>query len=208
MLDESKQSDNIAADTASVRRGPGRPRGLPKPPGSGRQKGTPNRVTRDIRAAAAKHGPKALQALVKLLDDPDPKVKATAAREILDRAYGRPVTPTEITGADGAPLNPVPDVDDIALAQMIAFLAARAGAVERPVYSMAQAQRAGDPFAEHRADQARHVEQRREPETIPAADQTVDQWMADQRIQSGRNSPEQRGVDHCKTPAVITRRPA
>lgn len=105
--EETNISDNNSSSEvlgATVRRRPGRPKGLPKPPGSGRQKNTPNKVTRDIREAASKHGTKALAALVRLLDSPDPKIVATAAREVLDRAYGRPMTPSEISGPDGKPL--------------------------------------------------------------------------------------------------------
>ena len=99
----------------------GRPKGLPKPPGSGRTLGVPNRITRDIRATAAKHSTKAIATLVKLLGDSDPKVRAIAAREILDRAHGKPMTPVEATGKDGAPLNPPSDVSAREIAHRLIF---------------------------------------------------------------------------------------
>lgn len=68
----------------------GRPKGLPKPPGSGRRKGVPNRVTRDAREAASKFAPKALAALAKLLQNQDSKIALAAAIELLNRAHGRP----------------------------------------------------------------------------------------------------------------------
>jgi hypothetical protein len=66
-----------------IGRRPGPPKGTPKPPGSGRKQGTPNRVTRDLRAVAAKHTNKAINTLVKLLRDEDPRVQFVAARELL-----------------------------------------------------------------------------------------------------------------------------
>ncbi|API58748.1 hypothetical protein BSL82_04980 [Tardibacter chloracetimidivorans] len=85
-------------------RRPGKPKGHPKPPGSGRQKGTPNRITRDVREAAQKHSAKAIAELVRLLKDTDSRVRVAAARELLDRAHGKPVSPQEITGRDGGPV--------------------------------------------------------------------------------------------------------
>lgn len=108
-------------DQTPVKRRPGRPKGLPRPPGAGRAKGTPNKVTRDIREAASRHGPKALAALVKLLGHPDPKIVSGAAQQVLDRAYGRPMSPTELTGRDGAPLVPTPEVSDQELAHLLLF---------------------------------------------------------------------------------------
>lgn len=103
----------------------GRPKGLPKPPGSGRTLGVPNRITRDIRATAAKHSTKAIATLVKLLADKDPKVQAIAAREILDRAHGKPMSPQEITGKDGAPLHPETDMSNRELARRLVFSASK-----------------------------------------------------------------------------------
>jgi hypothetical protein len=102
-------------------RRPGRPKGLPRPPGAGRKPGTPNKVTRDIREAASKHGAKALSAIVKLLKSPDEKVVAVAAREILDRAYGKSIQPSELTGKDGDPLIPARELSDHTLAKLIAY---------------------------------------------------------------------------------------
>ena len=102
---------------------------MPRPPGAGRKKGTPNKVTRDVREAAGKYSKRALLTLVKLLDDPDARVKATAAREILDRAHGKPMTPTELTGKDGAPLHPEPpqsEMSNFDRARKLLFLLALA----------------------------------------------------------------------------------
>lgn len=106
-MDEiGNHSANLGAGAARIGARPGKPKGHPKPPGSGRQKGTPNRITRDIREAAAKHSAKAIAELVRLLKDEDSRVRVAAARELLDRAHGKPIAPTEISGKDGAPLTP------------------------------------------------------------------------------------------------------
>lgn len=127
--------DNIPANKASelkpLGRRPGPPKGVERPPGAGRKKGTPNRATRDVREAAQKHTAKALKTLVQLLADPDSRVQATAARELLDRAHGKPMTPTEVTGKDGAPLSAggfnlhQSRTEDIDLARRITFLLKR-----------------------------------------------------------------------------------
>lgn len=127
------QANNVAnRDGQSVVSGrrPGRPKGLPRPAGSGRKKGTPNRATRDLREAAQKYTAQALKELAGMLSDPDPKVKLGAIREILDRGHGKPISPSEITGKDGSPLIPDQDDSTIARGRRIAFaleLASRAG---------------------------------------------------------------------------------
>ena len=89
-----------------AQRGPGRPPGSPKPPGSGRKKGVPNKSTAEIRAVAQKHGAKAVRELVKLMTrSENEQTRLKAAVELLDRGYGRPVTPSEISGKDGEPLS-------------------------------------------------------------------------------------------------------
>ena len=106
-------------------RGPGRPKGLPRPPGSGRQKGTPNRVTAEVKSLAQRYGRRAIRELAKLaLKSPDEQVRLAALRELLNRGYGKPVQPTELSGPDRGP---VPLVDVAALnpleqARRLAFL--------------------------------------------------------------------------------------
>ena len=85
-------------------RRPGKPRGHPKPPGSGRKPGTPNKCTREIREIAQKHGQKAMRKLVALMKSPNEATALKAAIELLDRGYGRPVTPSELSGPGGAPI--------------------------------------------------------------------------------------------------------
>ena len=96
----------LPAAVTPIRRRPGKPPGHPKPPGSGRKPGTPNKSTSEIRAIAQKHGSKAINKLVGLLKSQNEATALKAAVELLDRAYGRPITPSEVTGRDGEPLIP------------------------------------------------------------------------------------------------------
>lgn len=64
--------------------GPGERRG-------GRKKGTPNRISTEIREAARKYGREAQQLHVKLMRvSKNEDVRQRSANVILDRAYGRP----------------------------------------------------------------------------------------------------------------------
>jgi IS5 family transposase len=76
----------------------------PGDPRAGRKPGVPNKATSEIKAAAQKYGHEALKTLVELMRvSADPKVKVLAAREILDRAYGKPAQ--MIQGDPEKPLN-------------------------------------------------------------------------------------------------------
>ena len=124
MIDSQDVSSNQSENIVPIRRRPGPPKGTPRPPGAGRKPGTPNRVTRDVREAAQQYSAKALKALVKMLDDPDSRVRATAAREILDRAHGKPAQALEHSGPDGAPLSE--PQDDREIAKALAFVLSKA----------------------------------------------------------------------------------
>jgi|SRR5262245_3674853 len=85
----------------------------------GRKKGTPNRTTATLRALAADHTDLALERLVRILKNDGAPAAAhiSAAREVLDRAYGRPAQ--AITGPEGGPVEmkqiihqQLPDDDD------------------------------------------------------------------------------------------------
>ena len=79
---------------------PGRPKGLPK--SGGRKPGVPNKVTADIKALAQSHGPYAIEKLVSILgSDAPPAAIVAAARELLDRGYGKATQP--ISGDDSKP---------------------------------------------------------------------------------------------------------
>ncbi|MGE0109591.1 MAG: hypothetical protein AB7S81_07520 [Bdellovibrionales bacterium] len=56
----------------------------------GRKAGTPNKATQEIKEAARKYAPDALMRLHEiLLNSESDAAKVSAAREILDRAYGK-----------------------------------------------------------------------------------------------------------------------
>ena len=61
-----------------------------QPETGGRQKGTTNRATAEIKALAQEHGPAAIKKLVKLMDSKDERTRVAAIKELLDRGYGRP----------------------------------------------------------------------------------------------------------------------
>ena len=57
----------------------------------GRKKGTPNRISTEIREAARRYGREALRLHVKLMRaSKNEDVRQRSANVILDRAYGRP----------------------------------------------------------------------------------------------------------------------
>ena len=75
------------------------PKGAAKPPGSGRTKGTLNKVTVDLKAAFQAKGPELIKALFALTDSPDDRTKLAAIKECFDRGWGR--APQPLTGPDG-----------------------------------------------------------------------------------------------------------
>jgi hypothetical protein len=91
----------------------GRPKGLPKT--GGRQKGATNKVAADIKALAQEHGPDAVKTLAEIMKDVSvsPAARVAAAKELIDRGYGKAMQTTELTGKDGAPLQSGPPVIQI-----------------------------------------------------------------------------------------------
>lgn len=71
---------------------------MPRPKTGGRQKGTPNKATADVKALAGKWGPAVIDRLATLAGlKPNEAGKAeseqaqvAALRELADRAYGKP----------------------------------------------------------------------------------------------------------------------
>lgn len=82
----------------------GRPKGLPKT--GGRTKGTPNRVTADIKALAQTYGPDAIDTLAEIMrNEAAPEAaRISAAKELIDRGFGKAVQTVQSTGADGGPI--------------------------------------------------------------------------------------------------------
>lgn len=83
--------------------------------GKGRPKGALNKATAEIKQAARKHGPEALKVLARLMKDAESEqAQIAAAKEILDRAYGKATQPV---GED-------PDMPFVSKAQRDAAVAA------------------------------------------------------------------------------------
>lgn len=88
----------IASKSAgNLRRQPGNPNWVKGKSGnpSGRAKSDV-----DIAALARVHGPRCIQVIVGLLDDPDSRVRVSAATVLLDRGFGKPKQEINAT-ADG-----------------------------------------------------------------------------------------------------------
>lgn len=70
----------------------------------GRAKGTPNKVTADVRALAQEYGAEAIKTLAEIMKDTAQPAAArvSAVKEILDRAYGK--SPQPVSDADGSTL--------------------------------------------------------------------------------------------------------
>ncbi len=65
----------------------------------GRQKGTPNRATAELKLAFQKHGDELVEALLALTRSDDEHVRLKALQVCLDRGYGRPAQAVQV-GAD------------------------------------------------------------------------------------------------------------
>jgi hypothetical protein len=71
----------------------------------GRIKGTPNKITADIRALAQNHAPDAIAMLATILTTSEnDSARIAAAKELLDRGYGKSKQAVEMTGEDGGPM--------------------------------------------------------------------------------------------------------
>lgn len=72
----------------------------------GRQKGVPNKATAEIKALAQEYGPDAIKTLVSIMSasKQPPAARVAAAKELLDRAYGKSAQPIE-GGDPDKPIN-------------------------------------------------------------------------------------------------------
>jgi hypothetical protein len=70
----------------------------------GRGAGTPNRATADVKTVAREYGPRVVEKLWGICEKGESdQAKISAARELLDRGYGKPAQP--VSGdADGEPV--------------------------------------------------------------------------------------------------------
>lgn len=81
-----------------------RPKGTPKT--GGRAPGSRNKLTADVKALAQLHGADAIGVLAEIMNDEShpPAARVAAAKELMDRGFGKSMQPTEITGEDGGPI--------------------------------------------------------------------------------------------------------
>jgi len=72
--------------------------------GAGRPAGATNKATADVRAAARDYGGEALDVLVAIMrsSDSPPAARIAAARELLDRAYGKPMQALDLSSSDAS----------------------------------------------------------------------------------------------------------
>lgn len=75
----------------------------------------------ELKDLARVASPEAFDRLVHWMRSDNPKASFAASVAILDRAYGKPVQTTEITGKDGGPIQ-TQDLTEDDLAREIAFV--------------------------------------------------------------------------------------
>jgi hypothetical protein len=68
----------------------------------GKPKDAQNKLPQRIREMCQKVAPQAVNELERLINDPNPSVRASACKEILDRAIGKAAQP--VVGADEGPV--------------------------------------------------------------------------------------------------------
>ena len=93
-----------SSEGAAKRRGAGKPfqKGQSGNP-SGRRKRTPEEL--DLIAACREKSPKALDVIEDImLNGEMERNRLAAAQTIIERAWGKPMQPTELTGKDGGPI--------------------------------------------------------------------------------------------------------
>ena len=64
----------------------------------GRQKGTPNKATADIKAAFQSHGDALVKALIDLTKSDDERVRLGAIQTCLDRGWGKALQESAVSG--------------------------------------------------------------------------------------------------------------
>lgn len=79
------------------------PRGTPKPPTSGRKKGTPNKVTQSIQQFFDDNGIFIPEKIIELMPELEPRDRMKAWLEVAQYVYPKRKA-IEVTGKDGEPV--------------------------------------------------------------------------------------------------------
>jgi hypothetical protein len=75
---------------------------MPRPKTGGRKKGSRNKATADVKAAAQKYTTEALDVLASIMRMSDgDAARVAAAKELLDRGHGKPAQPQTGEGGKG-----------------------------------------------------------------------------------------------------------
>jgi len=72
-----------------------------QPKTGGRQKGSTNKATADIKAALRKHGAELVKALVALTKSDNEQIRLAAINSALDRGFGKAAQPHTGEGGEG-----------------------------------------------------------------------------------------------------------
>ena len=71
----------------------------------GRQKGTPNKATADVKVAAQRYTAEAVDTLAEIMRKSESDAaKVAAIKELLDRGHGKAKQTVEASGPDGGPI--------------------------------------------------------------------------------------------------------
>lgn len=90
-------TEKISSDIKSGRGG--------KRAGAGRPKGRPNKVTAEVKELAQQYGRQAIEALAQLMVEAESEqARIAAAKELLDRGYGKSAQPLVGGGDDDPPI--------------------------------------------------------------------------------------------------------
>jgi hypothetical protein len=105
-----------------------------KRPGAGRPAGVPNKITADIKALAQVHAETAITELATILTTSEnDQARIAAAKELLDRGFGKATQHAEVTGKDGAPLVPNKSAKEMTDDELAAYIGAGgAGTMDSP----------------------------------------------------------------------------
>jgi hypothetical protein len=78
----------------------------------------------EVKELAKTYSTRAIERLAEWLESSDGNISLKAALALLERAWGKPVQPTELTGKDGGPIETA-DLTDNDMARRVGFILAK-----------------------------------------------------------------------------------